>query len=125
MMPVGPPPMTETTLSVRVNTVPYTLVIDVRTTLLDLLRDWLHLTGTKKGCDHGLCGACTVTVDGGTGAELSGAGSLDRRREIVTIEGDNARVRTAPSAAGVPRPRRSAMWLLHTRSDLFGARHAR
>lgn len=52
------------TLTVHVNGTPHTLKPDHRTTLLDLLRDHLGLTGTKKGCDHGQCGACTVLVEG-------------------------------------------------------------
>ena len=57
------------------------------TTLLDALRDHLDLTGTKKGCDHGQCGACTVLVDGrGINSCLALAATLDGA-EIVTIEG--------------------------------------
>lgn len=60
---------------------------DPRVTLLDLLRERLHLTGTKKGCDRGQCGACTVLVDGRRiNACLSLAVSLDGA-EITTIEG--------------------------------------
>ena len=60
---------------------------DVRTTLLDLLREHLHLTGTKKGCDHGLCGACTVAVDGERVLScLTLAASIDGS-DVLTIEG--------------------------------------
>jgi xanthine dehydrogenase YagT iron-sulfur-binding subunit len=50
--------------SLSINGAVHEIALDPRTTLLDLLREELHLTGTKKGCDHGQCGACTVLVDG-------------------------------------------------------------
>jgi xanthine dehydrogenase YagT iron-sulfur-binding subunit len=63
------------------------LEVDVRTTLLDLLREHLDLTGSKKGCDHGQCGACTVLVDGRrANACLILAVSLGGR-EVTTVEG--------------------------------------
>ncbi|MET0475953.1 MAG: 2Fe-2S iron-sulfur cluster-binding protein [Mycobacterium sp.] len=77
--------MREVTLIV--NGVPRTVAADVRSTLLDLLRERLHLTGTKKGCDHGLCGACTVSVDGERVVScLTLAASIDGC-EVRTIEG--------------------------------------
>ncbi|MBD9368439.1 aldehyde dehydrogenase iron-sulfur subunit PaoA [Xanthomonas sp. XNM01] len=74
-------------VSLEVNGTPRTLNVDTRTTLLDALREHLHLTGTKKGCDHGQCGACTVIVDGRRiNACLTLAVMHDGDR-ITTIEG--------------------------------------
>jgi xanthine dehydrogenase YagT iron-sulfur-binding subunit len=73
--------------TVTVNGEPHTLDVDPRTTLLDLLRERLALTGSKKGCDHGQCGACTVLVNGlRINACLSLAVAHDGD-DVVTIEG--------------------------------------
>lgn len=61
--------------------------IDARTSLLDLLRERLQLTGAKKGCDHGQCGACTVHIDGRRIASCLTLAAKTQGRQILTIEG--------------------------------------
>src|SRR5512135_2825189 len=71
----------------RVNGTAYHLRLDYRTTVLDALREHLGLTGTKKGCDHGQCGACTVLADGRRVNSCLLLAVAARGTEITTIEG--------------------------------------
>jgi len=80
-------PEIETALSLKVNGAVRTTTIDVRSTLLDVLREQLRLTGTKKGCDRGECGACTVHVDSRRVLSCMTLALLAEGREITTIEG--------------------------------------
>src|ERR1041385_4436792 len=74
-------------VSLRVNGKKYNLRIDPRTTLLDCLREHLHLTGSKKGCDHGQCGACTVHINGRRVNSCLCLAARHEGDEIITIEG--------------------------------------
>ncbi|WP_369819310.1 aldehyde dehydrogenase iron-sulfur subunit PaoA [Achromobacter sp. Root83] len=75
------------TVTLRVNGAAHTLALDMRTTLLDALREHLHLTGTKKGCDHGQCGACTVMLDGRRVNACLALAVMHDGAEITTVEG--------------------------------------
>ena len=74
-------------MQLRVNGTVRTLALEPRVTLLDALREYLHLTGTKKGCDHGQCGACTVHVNGRRVVSCLSLAVMNQHKEITTIEG--------------------------------------
>ncbi len=74
-------------ITLRINGKDYPLRIDPRTTLLDCVRESVVLTGTKKGCDHGQCGACTVHVNGRRVLSCLNLAILHDGHEITTIEG--------------------------------------
>jgi len=73
--------------SLTINGKPHELEIDTRVTLLDLLRDYLGMTGTKKGCDHGQCGACTVLVNGQRINSCLSLAAVHDGDYVTTIEG--------------------------------------
>jgi xanthine dehydrogenase YagT iron-sulfur-binding subunit len=75
------------TVTLHINRQAHTLSLDPRTTLLDALRDHVGLTGTKKGCGHGQCGACTVHLDGARILSCLTFAVMADGRDITTIEG--------------------------------------
>jgi xanthine dehydrogenase YagT iron-sulfur-binding subunit len=74
-------------VTLTVNGEKHTLDVDVRATLLDVLRERLDLTGAKKGCDHGQCGACTILLDGKRANACLALAVAHQDAAIVTIEG--------------------------------------
>ena len=87
-------------VSLTVNGRARELELDTRTTLLDALREQLHLTGTKKGCDHGQCGACTVIVDGRRINSCLTLAVMHEGDSITTIEGLGTPEKMHPMQAG-------------------------
>jgi xanthine dehydrogenase YagT iron-sulfur-binding subunit len=85
--PVTAEPKDGIPVSLRVNGKKHDLRLDPRTSLLDCLREHLHLTGSKKGCDHGQCGACTVHVNGRRVNSCLCLAAMYEGDEITTVEG--------------------------------------
>ena len=115
---VSPPAKIAITL--HVNGQEQKLSVAPWTTLLDALREHLDLTGTKKGCDHGQCGACTVLVDGRRVNSCLTLAVMKDGAKVTTIEGLADGRRAASAAAGVHRSRRIPVRLLHAGPDLLG-----
>ena len=83
----GPASPQTTPLTLSINRQPHQISVDTRTSLLDVLREQLDLTGSKKGCDHGQCGACTVLLDGRRVNSCLTLAVAAQGYEITTIEG--------------------------------------
>ena len=90
-------------VSFTVNGKPERLLVDTRTTLLDALRENLRLTGTKKGCDHGQCGACTVIADGQRINSCLSLAVMHEGGSVTTIEGLGAPEKLHPMQAAFVR----------------------
>ena len=86
-------------VALQVNGKTHRLELDTRTTLLDTLREHLHLTGTKKGCDHGQCGACTVIVDGRRLNSCLTLAVMHDGARVTTVEGLGSTDRMHPMQA--------------------------
>ena len=91
--------LTSSNVSLQVNGQPVSIELDNRTTLLDALREHLHLSGTKKGCDHGQCGACTVLVDGRRINSCLTLAVMHEGSRVTTVEGLGTPERLHPMQA--------------------------
>jgi xanthine dehydrogenase YagT iron-sulfur-binding subunit len=81
------PPLPSVTVELQINRRSHSLTLDPRTTLLDALREHLALTGSKKGCDHGQCGACTVLIEGRRINSCLTLAVMHDGQSVTTIEG--------------------------------------
>ncbi|GGN62122.1 (2Fe-2S)-binding protein [Streptomyces albiflavescens] len=99
----SPPEPPQVDITLKVNGTEHAIQVDARVTLLDALRDHLGLTGAKKGCDQGACGACTVMVDGRRVVSCLGLAAQYQGREITTIEGLSADGELHPMQAAFAR----------------------
>ncbi len=97
--PAATPAPVVTKVAFQVNGIRHELALDTRTTLLDALREQLQLSGTKKGCDHGQCGACTVIVDGRRINSCLSLAVMHPGATITTIEGLGSKDRLHPMQA--------------------------
>src|SRR4051795_5768005 len=95
-------PVAGAEVTLTINGVEHTLVLDTRTSLLDLLRERLGLTGSKKGCDHGQCGACTVLLDGQRVNSCLVLAVAHDGSDVVTVAG-------LASPVGLPRRARGSV----------------
>ena len=101
-------------ISVTINGDTYEREVETRLLLSDFIRHECELTGTHVGCEHGVCGACTILLDGDNRAKLPDARRPGRRARVADDRGDcTQRGRVAPAAAGVHGQSRAAMRLLH------------
>ena len=109
-------------VTLTVNGRKHDLRIDPRTSLLDCLREHLHLTGTKKGCDHEQCGTCTVLINGRRINSCLTLAVMHQDDDIVTIEGLGSPGALHPMQAAFVECDGS-MRLLHARPDMLGRQH--
>ena len=101
------------------------LQLDCRVTLLDALRDDLGLTGTKKGCDHGQCGACTVLVDGRRVLSCLTLLASCEGQQVTTVEGLASATELHPLQQAFIRPRRASVRLLYAGPAVLDGRAPR
>jgi xanthine dehydrogenase YagT iron-sulfur-binding subunit len=92
-------PVSNASVTLFINGQEHAITLDTRTTLLDALRERLHLTGTKKGCDHGQCGACTVLVNGRRINSCLTLAVMHQHDSVTTVEGLGTPERLHPMQA--------------------------
>ena len=108
----------------EVNGKPVEVEVEPRLTLVDCLRHHLRLTGTHVGCEHGVCGACTVLVDGAAVRACLMLAVQAEGSKVVTVEGLSLDEGLTPLQASLPQAPRIAMRVLHARHDHHRARAA-